>query len=241
MNKIAIFVEGHTELIIVRELLLRYYEYSNIDIECRNLFTDNSLVKAEYDFPNENCDNHFQIINTGNDNAVLSRILKREKYMWNTGYTKIVGLRDMYSKNYREVSSQVIDEDVNQKFIDGATKTISQTAEKPNNIVMCFAIMEVEAWIIGVDGIFEAINSSLTNSFILEQLNLDLDNIDPEKEFYHPAAVINDIYGLIGLSYGKKKAEINSIAHKLTKENIGKLKESDKCMSFTRFINEIIN
>jgi len=35
--RIAVFVEGQTELIVVREVILKYYEYTDIEIECRTL------------------------------------------------------------------------------------------------------------------------------------------------------------------------------------------------------------
>ena len=63
MKKIAIFVEGQTELIFVREYLLKQFEYQGIDLECRNLFKDEKIQSAEYDFPNNEAEIHFQIIN----------------------------------------------------------------------------------------------------------------------------------------------------------------------------------
>ncbi len=84
MKKIAIFVEGQTELITLRELLLRDFEY-NVDIECRTLFKPGKFHKTPYDSFAPAADFHFQIINVGNDNAVLQRILRREEYLWNAG------------------------------------------------------------------------------------------------------------------------------------------------------------
>ncbi len=108
MRKFAIFVEGQTELITTREFLLREFEYA-VDIECRTLFKLSQLKKISYDYPNPSAEFHFQILNVGNDNAVLKRILDREQFMWNSGYEKIIGLRDMYSKAYRE-DSKIIDD-----------------------------------------------------------------------------------------------------------------------------------
>ncbi len=103
MTKFAIFVEGQTELITVREFLLREFSYL-ISLECRTLFKASELKKAEYDFPNPAAHIHFQIVNVGNDNAVLSRILVREGHMWTAGYERIIGLRDMYSQAYKELA-----------------------------------------------------------------------------------------------------------------------------------------
>jgi hypothetical protein len=99
MRKIAIFVEGQTELIVVREYLLRWFNYADIEIECRTLFIEGKFHSAEYDYPTPNPQYHFQIINVGNDNAVLSRILKREQYMWSAGYEILLACEICIQKN----------------------------------------------------------------------------------------------------------------------------------------------
>lgn len=239
MRKIAIFVEGHTELIVVRDYLLTYFEYSNIDLQCRTLFSDGKLHHAEYDFPNSEAEYHYQIINVGNDNAVLSRILKRETYMWNAGYKKIIGLRDMYGKDYREESS-VIDENINEKFVSGAEMTIAKIAKFPDQIKMCFAIMEVEAWFLAMDNLFAEIDLRLNNDFIKEKLGIDLNEIDPEKKIFHPANVIGNIYGLVNRKYRKKQGDIEAIVNKIDIQRFNELLLSAKCDSFSKFHNEII-
>ncbi len=51
---------------------------------------------------------------------MLANILRREQHIWNAGFSRIIGLRDMYSAEYRKmVKDHVIDEGVNQKFIKG--------------------------------------------------------------------------------------------------------------------------
>ena len=114
MKKIVIFVEGQTELIFTRELLLKCYEWQNIWIECYSLFNDRDLNPVDYSHKDPNAEFYYQIINIGNDTKVLSSILKRERYLFssNQSFDKIIGLRDMYSKEYREAAkSQVIKED----------------------------------------------------------------------------------------------------------------------------------
>ena len=61
MRKIAIFVEGQTELIVVREYLLKWFNYENIEIECRTLFTDSKFHAFPYDFatPSHWCSKEF--------------------------------------------------------------------------------------------------------------------------------------------------------------------------------------
>lgn len=234
MKKIAIFVEGQTELIVVREYLLKWFEYQNIELECRTLFSDAKFHKTDYDFPNPNAECHFQIINVGSDNNVLSRILRRESFMWNAGYERIVGLRDMYSEQYRLVSSTIKPE-INDRFIDSHNTTISQYAKQPEKIFMQFAIMETEAWFLGLHDIFENIDSNLTVDFIKNELGLDLVVANPETDFFHPAIKIKDIYDLCNRNYDKHKGDIEAIVSPLKKQHFEELLDKPKCNSFNAF------
>ena len=233
MRKFAIFVEGQTELITVREFLLRAYNYE-VTIECRTLFKPGALRKAEYDFSNPDARFYFQIINIGNDKAVLKRILERERRMWESGYEKIIGLRDMYSEAYKE-DSQSIDNDVTQKFIDGANETVRNKALSPAKIVMCFAIMEVEAWFIAMYKLFELLDNRLTSDYIKDRLGIDLETVNPETAFFHPTNQMEEIYGLAEMSYDKHKGDIEAIANCLTVQGYSDLLKSDNCNSFNHF------
>ena len=239
MRRFAIFVEGQTELITIRELLLKKFDYI-VSIECRTLFKNGELRKAPYDFDNPNAPFHFQIINVGNDNAVLSRILRREKQMWTAGYERIIGLRDMYSQAYRDFSSN-IDHKINQRFIDGSNQTIKSKSQCPEKIVMCFAIMEIEAWFLGMYQIFERIDKCLTIEYIKTQTGIDLKNVNPETEFFHPANQIEEIYKIAGLIYDKRKGDIETIANFLTQEDYNNLLNSGKCDSFQQFYRALEN
>jgi hypothetical protein len=186
MKKIAIFVEGQTELIFVREYLLKAYNYQDISIECYNLFTEDKLHDTEYPFQVPDATLFFQLINVGNDNAVLSRILQREQHLWNADFYRIIGLRDMYSKQYRELTTiqGQIDKQLNNEIKEITALTITQKAKQAQNISFCFAIMETESWILGFHDCFEKINPRLTTSYIKEKLGFDLAVLDPEASFF---------------------------------------------------------
>lgn len=239
MRKFAVFVEGQTELITVRELLLKKFDYI-VSIECRTLFKNIELRKAPYDYDNPNAEFHFQLINVGNDNAVLSRILKREKSMWNAGYELIIGLRDMYSRAYRDFSSE-IDHKINQKFINSHNEMIKKESQYPEKIIMCFAIMEIEAWFLGMYQIFGKLNTRLTAEYIKTHTGIDLGNVNPETEFFHPAKQMEDIYKIAGLSYDKSKGSIEALAKYLTLEYLTDLFNGDKCHSFHKFYKALEN
>ncbi|CAN5858607.1 hypothetical protein BH11BAC7_BH11BAC7_07680 [soil metagenome] len=234
MRKIAVFVEGHTELIFVREYLLKRFEYV-VNIECRTLFSDNSFKSAEFDSSNPSSDKFFQIINVGNDNAVISRMLRREEYLWNQGFHAIICLRDMYSQNYRDFTN-AIDCTIIKRFIEGVTVTL-ESAKQPGNIDFIFAIMEAEAWFLGSIHLFAYKDARLTSQFIQESLGVDFTLIDPEKEIYHPAKTVDDIYQLVSLRYDKHKKDIERIASSYSSQDFVDLYTSSKCNSFNMFVD----
>jgi len=242
MIKTAIFVEGQTELIFTRELILKLFEYQNVWVECYNLFNDRDLNKTAYSFPNENADFYFQILNVGNDQKVISSILKREKYLFsvNQKFDKIIGLRDMYSKEYRElVQHSTIDLEINQRFIKNHQETISTKSSAPEKINFHFAIMELEAWLLGIEGLFQRHNNELNYATIKKNCQIDLDKIDPENEIFHPANLVNRILKIVGDSYDKKKGEVNKFMGKIEKQDFINLLDSGKCESFNHYCNSI--
>ena len=237
-RKVAIFVEGQAELIVVREMLLNVFEYQTIEIECRNLLEDWNTAKAEYDFVTPDAKYCFYILNVGNDERVLGAILEQETFLYKNGYHKIIGLRDMYGKKYRDKSKQ-IDVTINQKFIAGTQLSINEKAQQSSIIAFHYAIMEVEAWFLALPELLIGIDKNLTPSFILENLDIDLHQIDPETTFFHPAKTLNEIFKLIGRSYDKKKGTINELATLYCKDDYLLLGMSKKCKSFVDFYNSI--
>lgn len=238
MKKIAVFVEGQTELIFVREMLLKCYAYQNVRIECYTLFSDGKFNSTDYSFPNKDAAVYYQIINIGNDKKVLSSMLNREEYMFsaNQAFDKIIGLRDMYSKEYREATNGTgIDLSVNQKFIETYQKTIEERAQHPDRISFHFAIMETEAWFLAMDDLPARLDDQLTVAEIQRKLDINLSKIDPETTVYKPAELLHSIFALAGKSYTKKKAEVDTLLGNIKKEDFDRLNVNDKCAAFTDF------
>lgn len=153
MRRVAVYVEGQTEYIFVREFLQKWYDYdpSRLSFRCNRLRSD-KVIAAPYDFQGtEDCMNYFEITDVGNDNSVLAKILKNESFIESAGFDCVVGLRDMYSKDYRKANSHSseINPKLNERFIVGTAKSLeNQKTALP--ISMHFAIMEVEAWILAM-------------------------------------------------------------------------------------------
>ena len=96
MKRIAIFAEGQTELIFIRNLLLKVVDPSKLSFECFELISHKPCT-VPYQYPNQSAEIHFLILNVRGDEAVLSSIREREKDLVERGgYDRIIGLRDMY-------------------------------------------------------------------------------------------------------------------------------------------------
>lgn len=132
MIKTAIFVEGQTELIFVREMLLRVFAPTDICFQCWQLLSYEE-VPADYDYPNETAAFHFNIINSASDKKVASQIIKREKKFWESGYFRIIGLRDMYSPDdyTKKVKRRKISPDLNKRTIEASQSLMTEQALRP--------------------------------------------------------------------------------------------------------------
>ncbi|RYC69093.1 DUF4276 family protein [Spirosoma sordidisoli] len=231
MRKIAVFVEGQAELIFVREFLLKWFNY-NIDLECRNLFTDGQSHQAEFDFPISTAPIHVQVINVGGDGNVLSRMLGREQLLHNAGYETIIGLRDMYSEEYKKkVKNQTVDPAISELFKNGATVTIYQRAKQPDSMKLCFAIMEIEAWWLGIPTVWHSFDSTIQNQFA--------DAFTRPESVFHPATLINKLLQSRHQSYKKYKGEVESIVSRISLQDYIDLRDSQRCPSFCEFVDHI--
>jgi hypothetical protein len=175
MNKrrLAVFVEGQTELVFVREFLKQWYGYDAnvIGFACYNL-QNNEFRDAEYQYGSEDSENYFMLVNVGNDNSVLSKILSRLAYLVSQGYQLVIGLRDMYSKQYvQDAGGHVIDEEVNLKHFD-AVRDVLKDVENGEKVDFHFAIMEVEAWLLGMHDYLLSVDKRLTGDYIKEEIGI---------------------------------------------------------------------
>jgi len=239
MIKSVIFVEGQTELIVTREFLLKFFEYAEIEIECYKLIVDNNAKKVSFDYLNPSAKFHFQIINVGNDKSVLSAIFRREKHLLKNNYTKIIGLRDMYSKEYNEFANEIKTEIIS-KFITNTNEQIVNF-ESDIDIRFHYAIMEIEAWFLAISQLFQRYDSRLSNEHIYNRLALNLFACNPETDLFHPSKQVEKILNLIGVKYDKSKSIVEAIVGAITKDDIKELLESNKCKSFRDYWQDVIS
>jgi hypothetical protein len=236
LKRIAIFTEGQTEYIFIRNAIFKIFDANKFSIECFKLHS-NSFQVIPYSYSSLEPLVHFTIVNVGNDEKVLSII--KERYT-SLRYDLIIGLRDMYSRLYREKSSNKVDEKINIEFIMQTKQTIS-TFDTSKKTKIFFAIMEIESWILGMNSIFTKYNSILTEEKILHELKIDLRKVDPEEAIFHPSTIINDILLLVNDKYDKSLDMVEKITSFIELSDLNDLYFSNKCKSFQVFANNLLN
>lgn len=231
MRKIVLFVEGQAEQIFIREMLLRRYAYdtNNLGIRCLRLVAE-KLESAEYDYGNEDASNHFLIINAGNDNKVLSAMLRRHAGLIAQGYHMIIGLRDMYSRFYREQSPSVVDSELNQEILSAARLQIQKA--NVSNVKIHFAIMEVETWMLALLDKWKGDKSEVE---ILQFFNPE----DILENIFHPSEVVKSITSIDGTPYDKHASQVNSMMANIEWDDYKDLYESNRCPSFNAFVDDL--
>lgn len=238
MKRIAIFAEGQTELIFIRNFLLKVLDPSKLSFECYELISHQPFT-VPYQYPNPSAEIHFLILDVHGDEGVLSSIKEREKNLIEgSGYDRIIGLRDMYCHEYVKRSPGVINNEFSNLIIQRHNQTV-RDMRYPDRIKLFFAIMEIEAWFLGMYNLFEKIDSVLTVEYIKQKLGIDLITTDPQKQFYRPSDQVNSIFQLCGREYKKKQGEIESICSNMDSSDLDTAKENNRCSCFDDFCQEI--
>lgn len=238
MRKVVIFTEGQSEQIFIRHLLLQTMDCSKVSFRCLRLYAGRE-IPAKFDYLNPNAEINFLIVNVGQDEKVLSIIKEREANLIRKGFERIIGLRDMYSEEYSKRSSSEINNSITRLFIDGWNSTI-QKMSNPSKIRMHIAIMELEAWFLGIYDIFKRINSILSVEYIENELGFNLADIDPQTEFFKPAEEVNRIFQLVGLQYKKKEHDLESICSKINTDDLCNAFKNGRCSRFKDFYEELL-
>lgn len=215
------FVEGLAEQIFIRHLLYVWFGYdqTKIGFNCLSLHS-RQYEYAPYDIGDANNSQCFyRIINTGNDNKVVQQVAELSNDLLTKGFG-ILGVRDMYSQSYinqaKKRQSLQVHSELNARFIQSINAYLDEnlSPEVRASAHICFAIMEVEAWILAMKGYAEE---------------------DVEKIF-HPAEILKkELEG-----YDKHGTQIETLVSTWKKEDFLALYNVNRCPSFNTFLNLLI-
>jgi hypothetical protein len=196
MDKVAIFVEGQTELIFVDRLVHELAHGSGLAVEHAEATGGAIGARKVKIFKRITVQEHhrwyFLIVNCAGDGNVKSDVRDRYQGLIQAGYNAIFGLRDVYGMFTLAQVPKL------RKFLNLDLPT------EPIRIEFILAIMEIETWFLAEYTHLQRLHPSLTPSYIRKMQGFDPAQDDLELRV-HPADDLNRVYRLAGYSYDKHR------------------------------------
>jgi hypothetical protein len=226
MNKLAVFVEGNTELVFVTQLLLELAGHSGVTITRQRLHGDAIRELRGRGAPPDEAAIMVLVVDCSTDGRVRSAILDRKVELARAGYNRVIGLRDVFPTpraNIAELSHRL------QQGLDAIGV--------PARIVL--AVMEIEAWFLAEHTHFVKLHPDLTPQKIFEVTGFDTVNDDPQS-VDHPAALIEKIYAAVGLRYRKSNDDAHRIVANLDFDSLC-VAVRERVPSLHSFLEELEN
>lgn len=236
--KYAVYVEGKSEMLFVADVLQKYFDYDSqqCGILCINLDADDFGYLPYPKQGDITSSNYYQIVNVNNDNRVISKLKNDLPNLISNGFEVIIGLKDVFGKAYEALvnSSPIVDRGKIENLHHTQIDIINPNG---NDLRLHFAIMEYEAWMLGlIENYIRSKGRTIDN--ISKELNIDL-CIDPE-EVYHPFNLVRRIYQACGSDYHKHEDDALSFLSLLAKDDYESLRISGRCSSFSKFLDSLL-
>lgn len=191
-RKIAIFVEGPTEQMFVGKLLTEIAGEDNITIQTGNARSRIRIAELRSGEIDSEC--FVLLYHCHGDEGVMARIKQNYQNLCDGGYSVILGLRDLYPLNKSEL----------QKVIDNNNVGVNFNVVP---VSITISVLETEAWFIKETSHFTRLDANLTFQKILDELGIDVRTLVAE-DIVSPSKTLNDIYSLVGLTYDKKRWQV---------------------------------
>ena len=196
MHKLAVFVEGYTELLFVDRLISEICGENIVTEHCEIIGGGKNkkiprvarITKAAA----ADHDKRFFILiyDCRGDRQVAARIQQEHEPLTRAGFSKIIGIRDVFP-DYLHADIPKL-ERLLKKYI--------KTSLIPVEFIL--PIMELEAWFLAEFNHFAKINSSITTAEIKSKLGFDPEHDDLSLRLT-PTEDLNSAYMLGGKSYVK--------------------------------------
>jgi hypothetical protein len=223
MNKVAIFVEGDTELIFIAKLLEEVAGYGRIHLK---LFTQHG---SHFHFsgtrgPSDGVEYEIHLMNCRGDGGVKSFIQERMNNLISKGFSTILGLRDVYPSRITDI----------ERFELGLA--VGLETDKAH-VKICLAVREVEAWFLNEDTHYKKIDEILTSGKIKNDCGFD-PVIDLAQDIQSPYLLLQSIYRLGGFLYNKDQDSINRIVSALDMSHMY-CSVRERSESLDKFLDEL--
>lgn len=211
MKKIAFFVEGHTESSFLIKLIEEAYDRkeiaitskkgkggSNIEINFTTIFADSISSDTKY---------HILIINCTGESNLRTYIDDRREDLVKDGFTKIIGLRDLYPNFER-------------KDLHNLTQGLNfRLPQKPIETEFIISVMEVETCFLAEHNHYVKIHKDLNPILIHANLGFNPESDDMQLRDA-PSIDLQNCYRLVNEDYSKDGAIVQRTIDSLDYSNI---------------------
>jgi hypothetical protein len=199
MKKMAIFVEGETELRFIDRLLREIANEKNLQIVLESAFggSRNARTYKVVADSGSGSDKNFyiRIVNSGTDNRVGSDIRDNYEALMNASFSVIIGVRDVYP-------------DFSLADLPNLRTGLRyRLRTKPISVDFVLGVMEIEAWFLAEYTHFSRIHPRLSVSRIAAMYGFD-PSVDDMQLRDHPALDLHNAYSLESLAYKKTGSQI---------------------------------
>ncbi len=205
MRRIAIFVEGLTEQILVRHMLESVMKNRDIAIQTVKISGGHnariSFTVMQAARVNRSTGYYVLIYDCGGETNVKGYLMTQRQSLVDKGYTFILGLRDVYP-NFSHADIPKLKKGLNQVPQKGAFTRIH------------LAVMETEAWFLGEYTHFLRISKKLTPGYIEKHLGFN-PRTGSMEERERPADDLKRVYRLVNQDYTKKRTRLSHIVDNL--------------------------
>lgn len=199
MNRLAIFVEGYTEVVFVEKLIEEIAGKNRVSIEHRTIRGGSKtrrrmkVIRAAKPHPRQE---YFVLLfDCGGDEPVKARIQEEHDNLTKAGYSRLIGIRDVRPTfNYGDILK-----------LEANLPTYIKTKLAPVTFIL--AIMEIEAWFLAEATHYPRIEPSITVAVIKANLGFDPENDDMEQRPF-PSDDLNSCYAIGGKTYVKQQANV---------------------------------
>lgn len=193
MKKLAVFVEGLTEQVFVQRLLTEIAGRHRMAFTVRKMSggaTGRRFIELESSRP-EGATHYALIYDCSGDSTVLSDMRDQYATLAQSGYSRILGLRDLYPVPLQK----------KQQVMDAMARNLP-TGSVPARMIL--AVMEIEAWFLAEETHYSKIDPALTIEVVANALGDSPGIIDMEAVL-HPAGTLDTIYQVAGKRYCKDR------------------------------------
>ncbi len=194
MNKLAVFVEGFTEILFVEKLIEELAGQNKVLIEQIRIRGGSNAPRTTRTIraakPNTGQRYYVLLFDCGGDETVKTRILEEHENLTQSGYSRIIGIRDVRPNfTYADIPK-----------LERGLPTYIRTSLIPVTFIL--SVMEIEAWFLAEATHYPKIDPTISTAAIKTQLGFDPETDDMERRT-HPTDDLNRCYALGGKSYQK--------------------------------------